>query len=160
MRGKRANLGDLRRISKREIRKRDVRAHRDLQRKCESGDSEILLHTCTGATHGERYRGGGEEIREIVEIRTAAIQAVWTALAKREDIYAIAYRLGLSPNDAIDTWRLAALRIARSEAFIKAIPQDVPITRDDWQRWKALDASPRKMLGLLRKLVSGVRIWD
>lgn len=96
-------------------------------------------------------------IREIREIRTAAL---WTALVNKEDIYAITYRLGLSPHASVDSWRLTVLHIACSEAFIKAVPQDVPLHRDDWERWKALDASPRKLLGLLRKLIYGVRIWD
>ena len=78
----------------------------------------------------------------------------------KEDIYAIAYRLALPPTDSVNGWRLAALRITRSEAFIQVAPQDVPLTRDDWERWKALDASPRKLLSLLRKLIYGVWIWD
>jgi len=82
------------------------------------------------------------------------------ALVNKEDIYAIAYRLCLPPSDTVDAWRLAALRVARSDGFIQAVPQDVPMTRGDWERWKALEASPRKLLGLLRKLIYGVRIWD
>jgi len=82
------------------------------------------------------------------------------ALANKEDIYAIAYRLDLPPTDTVNAWRLAVLRIARSEAFMDAAPQGISLGRDEWQRWKALEASPRKMLGLLRKLIYGVRIWD
>ena len=72
----------------------------------------------------------------------------------------MAYRLALPSEEPVDAWRKAILNIARSEAFIRATPQDVPLTRDDWERWRALEASPRKLLGLLRKLIYGVRIWD
>ena len=78
----------------------------------------------------------------------------------KEDIHAMAHRLALPPAEPVDSWRLAVLRIARSEAFIEAAPQDVPLTRADWERWKALETSPRKSLSLLRKLIYGVRIWD
>ena len=78
----------------------------------------------------------------------------------REDIHAIAYRLALSPEASTDSWRLAALRVARTEAFWDARPSDVPPTREDWQRWRRLKESPRKMLDLLRKLIYGVRLWD
>lgn len=79
---------------------------------------------------------------------------------KKEDVFAMAYRLALPPEEPVDVWRTAILNIARSEGFIRATPQDVPFARDDWERWKALEASLRKLLGLLRKLIYGVRIWD
>ena len=81
-------------------------------------------------------------------------------MVNKEDIYAIAYRLGLPPADTVDAWRLAALRIGKSEDFMRAKPSEVPLGRDEWNRWKAIEASPRKLLGLLRKLIYGVRIWD
>jgi hypothetical protein len=78
----------------------------------------------------------------------------------KEDIYAIAYRLALPPSDAVDAWRLATLRIAKSDAFMHAKPSDISLPREDWDRWRLLEASPRKLLALLRKLIYGVRIWD
>ena len=112
---------------------------------------------CAGAAHGDSNIDRGEEIREIRQVGAAAL---WAALVNREDIFAIADRLALSPDEPVDAWRLVILRIARSDAFMQTAPQDVPMTRDDWERWKALEASPRKLLSLLRKLIYGVRIWD
>jgi len=88
------------------------------------------------------------------------VNDLWTALLDREDMKGIAERLGLTSDDPVEAWRLAVLRIARRDAFIRAVPPDVPMTQDDWKRWKALETSPRKALSLLRKLVYGVRIWD
>ncbi|MFB3893612.1 MAG: hypothetical protein ACE15C_16485 [Phycisphaerae bacterium] len=59
----------------------------------------------------------------------------------KEDVFAMAYRLALPPDEPVDVWRTAILNIARSEGFIRATPQDVPLTRDDWERWKTLEAS-------------------
>jgi hypothetical protein len=86
--------------------------------------------------------------------------SLWTSLVSKEDIYAIADRLALPPDDPVDSWRLAVLRIAKSDAFMHAKPEDVSLRREDWDRWRSLRESPRKMLDLLRKLIYGVRIWD
>lgn len=89
----------------------------------------------------------------------APAERLWTSLANKEDVYAIAYRLALPPSDTVDAWRLAALRVAKSEAFMQTTPSHVPLRRADWQRWTELQESPRKMFDLLRKLIYGVRIW-
>jgi len=81
-------------------------------------------------------------------------------LMSRGDIHAIAYRLALSPEASTDSWRLAALRVAKTEAFWQARPSDVPLKREDWAQWRRLKESPRKMIDLLRKVVYGVRLWD
>jgi hypothetical protein len=49
--------------------------------------------------------------------------------------------------------------VAKSEAFMRAKPSCMPLRRADWQRWRRMQESPRKMLDLLRKLIYGVRIW-
>ena len=87
-------------------------------------------------------------------------QALWAALIEREDIRAIARRLGLPADGVSGSYRLTVLRIARSERFFEARPPDTSLRQEDWQRWCSLQESPRKMLDLLRKLIYGVRIWD
>lgn len=82
------------------------------------------------------------------------------SLTGKENIHAIAHRLGLPPEGSVDDWRRAVIRVAKSEAFIFVTPSYMHIRREDWQRWRELEESPRKMLDLLRKLVYGVRIWD
>jgi len=128
-----------------------------LQQSREDREDSLQLYTCAGAAHGNRIYSTAGAPPESPYPPSAAL---WAALVNKEDIYAIAYRLGLSSTDTVGAWRLAALRVARSDGFIQAVPQDVPMTRRDWERWKALEASPRKLLGLLRKLIYGVRIWD
>ena len=81
-------------------------------------------------------------------------------MMSRGDIHAIAYRLALSPEASTDSWRLAVLRVAKTEAFWQARPSDVPLKREDWAQWRRLKESPRKMIDLLRKVVYGVRLWD
>lgn len=132
-----------------------------LQQGRENREDFPQLHTCAGAAHTP----GKQRIAEIPPNSPdppadGATASLWTAFLNKEDIFAMAYRLALPPEEPVDAWRLAVLNIARSEAFIRAVPQDVPLTLDDWERWKALDASPRKLLSLLRKLIYGVRIWD
>lgn len=80
-------------------------------------------------------------------------------MTNKEDIYAIAYRLALPPGGPVDAWRLVALRVARSDAFMRTKPSCIPLRHADWQRWRSMQESPRKMLDLLRKLIYGVRIW-
>lgn len=87
-------------------------------------------------------------------------QTLWTSLVNREDIRAIAERLALPPGKPVDSWRLAVLRIARSDDFMDFRPAEVPLRMEHWARWRSLQASPRKALGLLRKLIYGVKIWD
>lgn len=133
----------------------------DLQQARENREDNSQLYTCAGATHGDRKYSIGRALPfspdSPSEHQTAV---VWDAFEKKQDIYALAYRLDLLPSDPVDRWRLAVLRIARSEGFIQAVPRDMRLGRDDWERWKALEASPRKLLSLLRKLIYGVRIWD
>jgi hypothetical protein len=42
---------------------------------------------------------------------------------------------------------------------MRAKPSCMPLRHADWQRWRSMQESPRKMLDLLRKLIYGVRIW-
>lgn len=133
----------------------------DLQQARENREDNPQLYTCAGATRGDRKYSIGKTL-PFPPDSPAALQAavVWDAFEKKQDIYAIAYRLALPASDTVDKWRLAVLRIARSEGFVQAVPRDMRLGRDDWERWKALEASPRKLLSLLRKLLYGVRIWD
>jgi len=128
-----------------------------LQRIRENGENSSQPHTCAGAAHGNTICSTAGAPPESPDPPPAAL---WAALVNKEDIYAIACRLGLPATDTVGAWRLAALRVARSDGFIQGAPGDVPMTQADWERWKALEASPRKRLGLLRKLIYGVRIWD
>ena len=134
---------------------------RRLQQPRENRENNSQLYACAGATHGDRKYSIGNALPfspDSPPERQAAI--VWDAFERKQDIYDLACRLGLPPSDTVDRWRLAVLRITRSEVFIQAVPRDVRLGRDEWEQWKALEASPRKLLGLLRKLIYGVRIWD
>ena len=103
------------------------------------------------------------EIPKIPEIPPrpdlSAEQALWAALIDREDIYAIANRLGLEPSGSPESWRIAALRIAKAEAFWSAKPVTAPLQRSEWEKWRQLKESPRAMFSLLRRIVGGTRIW-
>ena len=129
----------------------------DLPQFRENRENSSQLYTCAGAAHGNTIcsRAGAPP-----DSPHPPSVALWAALVNKEDIYAIAYRLGLPPADTVDAWRLATLRVGKSEDFMRAKPSEVPLGRDEWNRWKAIEASPRKLLGLLRKLIYGVRIWD
>ncbi len=129
----------------------------------ENRENSLQPYTCAGATRGNRKLGTVQRIPFSPESPSAGhatpAELLWTSFMNREDIYAIAYRLGLPPSKPVDGWRLAALRIAKSEAFMQAKPSSVPLHHGDWQRWRTMQESPRKMLDLLRKLIYGVRIW-
>ncbi len=129
----------------------------NLRYKRENRENSSQLYMCAGATRVNTILNTAGAPPESPNPPSASL---WTALVNKEDIYAIAYRLALPSTDSVNAWRMAALRITRSEAFIQTVPQDVPLTRDDWERWKAMEASPRKLLSLLRKLIYGVQIWD
>ena len=133
----------------------------NLQHVRENRENSSQLHTCAGAARGnsELYTAGAPP-ESPHSPQAAHSEALWTALVNKEDVYAIAYRLTLPPGDPVDAWRLTALRVAKSEAFMLAKPSHVPLRHADWQRWRSMRESPRKMLDLLRKLVYGVRIWD
>ena len=135
----------------------------DLQRSRENRENSPQLHTCAGAARvNGKFSGTGDTSipPESPSVDTVArAELLWTSFANKEDIYAIAYRFGLPPSHSVDAWRLAALRVAKSEAFMRAKPSHVPLRDADWERWRRLQESPRKMLDLLRKLIYGVRIW-
>ena len=160
---RRRNLAESGGISKNRDSALNPSAQANLQCEAESPESDLQLYTCAGARAG-RSIDPLQEIPQIPQIPLpfdpAPTAALWTALRNRENVYAVADRLGLSPEAGADSWRLAALRVARTEAFWDARPPDVPLTREDWQRWRRLKESPRKMLDLLRKLIYGVRLWD
>ena len=103
------------------------------------------------------------EIPKIPEIPTrpdlSVEQALWAALIDREDIYAIADRINLRPGGAPPSWRIAALRIAKADTFWSAKPAAAPLQRSEWEKWRQLKESPRAMFSLLRRIVSGTRIW-
>lgn len=130
----------------------------------EKRENSSQLHTCAGAARGNRELHRAEDTSVSPEPpwgdALALAERLWTSLVNKEDVYAIAYRLALPPSDPVDAWRLAALRVAKSEAFMQIKPSHVPLRRADWQRWTKLQESPRKMFDLLRKLIYGVRIWD
>ena len=136
----------------------------DLQRSRENRENSPQPYACAGAARVNRKLSGTGDISIPPESpsgrRPTSAELLWTSLANKEDIYAVAYRLGLAPGDSTEAWRLAALRVAKSEAFMQAKPSHVPLRHADWERWRHLEESPRKMLDLLRKLIYGVRIWD
>ena len=136
----------------------------DLQRSRENRENSPQPHTCAGAArvNGKLDRTENTSIppESPSGDRSTPSELIWTSLANKEDICAIAYRLGLAPGDSTDAWRLTALRVAKSEAFMQAKPSHVPLRGIDWERWRRLNESPRKMFDLLRKLIYGVRIWD
>lgn len=135
--------------------------YRHLRLTRENREDSSQLYTCAGATHGNTICSTAGAPPESPDSPSASqTEALWTAFVNKEDIYAIAYRLALPPSDAVDAWRLATLRIAKSDAFMHAKPSDISLPREDWDRWRLLEASPRKLLALLRKLIYGVRIWD
>ena len=86
--------------------------------------------------------------------------ALWVAFIEKQNVRAIARRLALPAAGTAGFWRLTVLRIAESEQFFQAKPSDIPLRRQDWERWRHLEESPRKMLDLLRKLIYGVKMWD
>ena len=128
-----------------------------LQRGRENRENDSPSYTCAGAARVNRKLSRASVPPYSPDPPS---HTLWAALINREDIYAIACRLGLPPADPVDAWRLAILRIARSEDFMDYMPPDVPVRVEDWVRWWSIEASPRKLLGLLRKLIYGVRIWD
>ena len=136
----------------------------DLQRSRENRENSPQLHTCAGAARvNGNFSGTGDTSippDPPSGRRSTPADLLWTSLANKEDIYAIAYRLGLAPGDSTEAWRLSAIRVAKSEAFMRAKPSDESLRRADWERWRHLQESPRKMFDLLRKLIYGVRIWD
>ena len=135
----------------------------DLQRSRENRENSLLLHTCAGAARGNSELDTAQDVPFSPESPPASNpsppELLWTALTNKEDIYAMAYRLRLPPSDPVESWRLAVLRIAKSEAFLQTKPPEIRLRHEDWQRWRSLSESPRKMFDLLRKLIYGVRIW-
>ena len=126
----------------------------------ENRENSSLSCTYVGAMCAQETKvGWGKETPKYSKTPSPE-QALWEALIDRENIHAIARRLGLPAGDASGSYRLAVLRIARSERFFEARPVDTSLRQQDWQRWRGLEESPRKMLDLLRKLIYGVRIWD
>lgn len=157
------NLAESDGISESEFPRCNPSAQRGLRRQTESPESNLQSYACAHT----RVGGSRDWVRESPQIPETPLPldptpaaALWTALRNRENVYAVADRLGLSPEAGADSWRLDALRVAKTEAFWDARPSDVPLTREDWQRWRRLKESPRKMLDLLRKLIYGVRLWD
>lgn len=84
---------------------------------------------------------------------------LWDALLDGLNIYDIAERLCLPTNASVDDWRTDVLYAATDEGFWEARPAEITIDREEWEAWCHVEASPRKRLDLLRKLVGGTRLW-
>ncbi len=125
-----------------------------------------LLHACKTKNDYtcDVIKGGVEKTPKTPEtpstVSPALEHTLWTALIAKRNIYDIARCLKLSADCSPQSWRLAVLGLAKSDQFFEAKPSEILLRRQDWERWRSLKESPRKMLDLLRKIIYGVKIWD